>query len=154
VSFGAAFADPDSRIVGYDWDFDGDGTVDRTTAEPATAFTYRRAGSFAAAVAVRDFRGGAGTAARSITVTRPARPVVRLPRRGRRGRVRVRVDCALRCAVTARLRVDGRTVRTLRRTVTGRRSIAVRLPRSAARVRLVVTASYEDGRTTRRSARF
>ena len=44
VDFAASFTDPDSRIVGYDWDFDGDGAVDRSTAEPSTSFTYSRAG--------------------------------------------------------------------------------------------------------------
>lgn len=153
VSFAAAFTDPDSRITGYDWDFDGDGTVDRSTAAPATEFAYRRAGSFAASVAARDFRGGAGSAARTITVTRLPRPVVRLPRRGRRGRVTVAVRCAQRCTVTARLRVGGRTVRTVRRAVRGERRIAVTLPRKvrrgrSVRARLLVSARYGDGRTT------
>lgn len=148
VSFAAAFTDPDSKIVGYDWDFDGDGAVDRSTAEPATSFAYRRAGTFAAAVAVRDFRGGAGTAARKLTVTRPPRPVLRLPRRARRGRVKVRVTCAQRCTVTARLRARGRTVRRTAR-VTGRRTLTLTAPRKARRARLIVTARYADGRSTR-----
>lgn len=148
VKFAAAFADPDSRIVGYDWDFDGDGAVDRSTTEPATSFTYRRAGTFAAGVAVRDFRGGAGTAARTVTVTRPPRPVLRLPRRARRRRVKVRVTCAQRCTVTARLRVGHRTIRRSLR-VTGRRSITLVAPRGAGRARVVVIARYADGRSTR-----
>ena len=117
VDFAASFTDPDSRIVGYDWDFDGDGAVDRSTAEPATSFTYARPGDFPATVAVRDYRGGAGSATRTITVTRTPRPVIKLPRRGRRGKLTARVTCAERCVVTARLRVDGRVVRTVRRTI-------------------------------------
>ena len=161
VDFAAAFVDPDSRITGYDWDFDGDGAVDRSTTGPATSFTYERAGAFGASVAVRDYRGGAGRATRTITVTRPPRPVVKLPRRGRRGKVTVRVRCADRCTVTGRLRVDGRTVRTLRRTIrsTRERRFELRLPpkarraalrrdRRSVRARLIVTARYRDGRAT------
>ena len=150
VSFAAAFADSDSRITGYAWDFDGNGTVDRTTTVSATAFTYARAGTFAAAVAVNDFRGGAGVASRTIIVRRPARPRVALPRRARRGRVTVRVTCAVRCTVVARLRRGGHTVRTVRRTIrsTRSRSIAVKVPRRGRAVRVVVTVRYADGRST------
>ena len=34
VSLQASFTDPDSKITGYRWDFDGDGTVDQTTTTP------------------------------------------------------------------------------------------------------------------------
>ena len=161
VEFAAAFADPDSRISGYDWDFDGDGAVDRSTDEPATSFTYRRAGAFAATVAVLDYRGGAGTATRTITVTRKPRPVVKLPRTGRRGRATARITCTQRCTVTARMRVDGRVVRTVRRTIrtTRQKRIVLALPpkarraglrrdRRSVRTRLTVTARYGDGRST------
>ena len=63
VTFDArSFTDTDSAISGYDWDFDGNGTVDRSTSTPTTAFAYGDPGSFNAKVAVKDFRGGAGTA--------------------------------------------------------------------------------------------
>jgi hypothetical protein len=169
VDFAASFTDPDSRITGYDWDFDGDGAVDRSTTGSSTWYTYPRAGDFAATVAVRDYRGGAGSATRAIAVTRTPRPVVKLPRRGRRGKATARVKCAERCAVTARMRVDGRTVRTVRRTIrTAReRAIALALPRKARRsvlrrdrrivhARLTVRARYGDGRSTtsRRTVRI
>ena len=109
----------------------------------------------------RDFRGGAGIATRTITVTRPARPRVTLPKRGAKGRLTFRVTCPLRCRVTGTLRVGRKTVRRVRRTVTttAQRRIAVTLPRSvrrAARRRdartvravLTVTARYADGRRT------
>ncbi len=164
VDFAASFTDPDSRIVGYDWDFDGDGSVDRSTGEATTSFTYTRAGAFAPAVAVRDYRGGAGTATRPITVTATRKPVVKLPRRGRRGKATARVKCAERCTVTARIRVGGRTVRTVRRTLTttAERRIALALPRKvrrdrrSVRTRLTVSARYGDGRSTtaRRTVRI
>ena len=156
VGFAASFTDPDSRITGYDWDFDGDGSVDRSTGGPTTSFTYARVGAFTPTVAVRDFRGGAGTATRAITVTPTRRPVVKLPRRGRGGKATARVTCSERCRVTARLRVDGRTVRTLRRTLstTAERRIALKLPRTvrrhrrSVRTRLTVSARYGDGRSS------
>ena len=164
VDFAASFSDPDSRIVGYDWDFDGDGSVDRSTGEATTSFTYTQAGDFAPAVAVRDYRGGAGTATRPITVTATRKPVVKLPRRGRRGKATARVKCAERCTVTARIRVGGRTVRTVRRTLTttAERPIALSLPRKvrrhrrSVRARLTVSARYRDGRSTtaRRTVRI
>ncbi|HWM12834.1 MAG TPA: M36 family metallopeptidase, partial [Solirubrobacteraceae bacterium] len=168
VDFAASFTDLDSRITGYDWDFDGDGAVDRSTAGASTSFTYGRAGSFEARVAARDFRGGAGTAARTIAVARAARPVVSLPRRGSRGRLTVRVTCALRCTVRGTVRVNRRIVRRVRSTVTttSTRRITVRLPkrvrravrrRGARTVRATVsvTARYADGRrdTARRTVR-
>ena len=89
VLFGASFTDPDSKITGYHWDFDGNGTIDRTTATPTTTFAYARGGDYTARVAVTDFRGGAGTATAPIHVTtNPA--VGTLPRRGTKGRARSR----------------------------------------------------------------
>ena len=168
VEFAASFTD-DSRIVGFDWDFDGDGAADRSTAESTTSFTYSRAGVFNATVAVRDDRGGSGTAMRAITVTPTLRPAIRVPRRGRRGKLTARVTCAERCAVTARLRVGGRTVRTVRRTIrtTRQRWIDLALPRKARRAalrrdrrtlraRVTVRVRYGDGRsaTARRTVRI
>jgi hypothetical protein len=156
VEFAASFTDPDSLITGYDWDFDGNGSVDRTTGGSTTSFVYDRAGAFSPTVAVRDYRGGAGTARRAITVTARRKPVVRLPRRARRGKATARVRCAERCTVTARMRVGGRTVRTVRRTLatTAERRIALTLPRKArrqrdsVRTRITVRARYRDGRST------
>ena len=170
VEFAATFVDPDSRITGYHWDFDGDGRVDRSTGGTSTSFAYERAGTYEATVAARDFRGGAGTAAREIAVTKPSRrPAIALPRRGRKGRLAFRVTCALRCSVTGTLRVGRRVVRRVRRTIgtAARRKIAVALPRKVRRaarrraagsVRAVlrVRARYADGRrtTARRTVRI
>ena len=76
-------------------------------ARPRPRSRTRGPATFAPAVAVRDFRGGAGTATRAITVTATRKPVVKLPRRGRRGKATARVKCAERCTVTARIRVGG-----------------------------------------------
>ncbi len=74
VSFTAAFTDPDSKITGYDWDFDGNGTVDRSTTVPSTEFTFATPGEYVSGVSVKDFRGGAGTATREVLVTAPPPP--------------------------------------------------------------------------------
>jgi len=67
-----AIRDPDSAITGYEWDFDGDGRVERTTSEPATEIAYPAPGTPAPRVFARDFRGGAGTAATPVEVVAPA----------------------------------------------------------------------------------
>jgi hypothetical protein len=159
VSFAASFSDPDSRITGYDWDFDGDGSVDRSTATPSTSFTYGSAGDFDARVLVRDFRGGAGSATREVAVSAPPRPTIRLPKRGTKGRVTVRVICTQRCSVTGRLRVGRRTIRTVRRTFVGDRRVTLTLPKKVRRahrrrgnVKATLSVSARYGAGPRRTA--
>jgi hypothetical protein len=154
VTFDASsFADRDSAITGYDWDFDGNGSVDRTTATATTAFAYSVPGSYDARVAVKDFRGGAGTAGVLVTVAAPPpgpRPLAPLPslsvpRRGTHGVIRPSVRCALRCSVRAKLVVSRATARKLKlkhRTVaifkrtlttTQRRRLRLRVPAKVRR---------------------
>jgi YD repeat-containing protein len=151
--------DPDGTVARYEWDFDGNGSVDRATTSPATSFAYGAAGSYPAAVTVVDDRDGRERVAGTITVTAPPAPpppppppppprfddpVIVVPRSGSRGRVIVRVRCDAACFGTLRLTVDRRTARRLRlsRTVgrapvrlaqAGERRIAVRLSRKAVR---------------------
>jgi hypothetical protein len=145
VTFTAAFTDPDSQITGYGWDFDGNGTVDRTTAGGTTTFAFARAGDFTARVRANDFRGGAGTATQKIRVTR-APVIAPLPKTGSNGRARFRVTCELSCTVTATLTLSKklaeqlglkrtRTVGTVRRTVSAGSSqrLTIRLTRKAKR---------------------
>jgi extracellular elastinolytic metalloproteinase len=159
VTFDArSFSDRDSAITGYDWDFDGNGTVDRTTTAATTDFAYGSPGSFIATVAAKDFRGGAGTAGAGVTVSAPGPgpagtpgppgvpgtlgplPSLSVPSRGTHGAIRPSVRCALRCSVTARLVVSTatarrlglkkRTIATLKRTLTTtqRRRLRLRVP--------------------------
>ena len=75
ITFDAtAVRDPDSAITGYEWDFEGNGSVDRTTTTPATTFAYGAIGTFNPVVRVKDFRGGAGTATTPITVSAASPP--------------------------------------------------------------------------------
>jgi hypothetical protein len=77
VTFDArSFTDPDSVIASYGWDFDGDGTVDRVTPEPATAFAYDTPGSRTARVVVRDVGGAEGQATAPVSVVAPSPPPV------------------------------------------------------------------------------
>jgi hypothetical protein len=135
VTFTASFTDGDSAIAGYDWDFDGNGTVDRTTDTATTDFAYATAGSKTAKVAAKDFRGGAGNASTGLTVAPAASgppgppgppggstpptglgpvPSLVLPRRGTGGSIRPSVRCALDCSVRAKLVVSKATARKLR----------------------------------------
>ncbi|MEO8689548.1 MAG: M36 family metallopeptidase [Solirubrobacteraceae bacterium] len=132
ITFDArSFTDADSAIAGYDWDFNHDGTVDRTTDTPTTDFAYATAGSYTATVAAKDFRGGAGNASTGVTVAPPASgppgppgppgtppalgpvPSLTLPAHGTRGWIRPSVRCALRCSVRAKLVVSKATARRL-----------------------------------------
>ena len=67
----ASFTDADSIIDGYDWDFDGNGTVDQTTAGSSVKTSYAAAGTYSPKVFAKDFRGGAGTAGTTIEVAQP-----------------------------------------------------------------------------------
>ena len=132
MTFTAAFTDADSAIAGYEWDFDGNGTVDRTTDTATTDFAYATPGSKTAKVAAQDFRGGAGNASIGVTVAPPASgppgppgppggstpppalgplPSQTLPARGSGGSIRPSVRCALRCTVRAKLVVSKATAR-------------------------------------------
>lgn len=176
VAFDASsFTDPDSRITGYDWDFDGNGSVDRTTATPRTDFAYATAGTFTPKVAVKDFRGGAGSGSVTVkvaTVASPTRPlpVITISSSGTGGQFTVRVTCAERCALSGKLTVSRsvahklhlsrRTIRTIRSTIssTSRQTIRVKLSKAMLasmkkrRVRSAVvsarfTATYSDKRS-------
>ena len=130
-------------------------SVDRSTGEATTSFTYTRAGDFAAGGGGPRLprRGRHGDRARSRSrATR--KPVVKLPRRGRRGKATARVKCAERCTVTARIRVGGRTVRTVRRTLTttAERRIALSLPRKVRRHRAQRAGTAHGQRALRRRA--
>jgi hypothetical protein len=135
VTFDASGStDPDSAISGYDWDFDGNGTVDRTTTDPKTDFAYPAAGSFTPTVAVKDFRGGSSSASAHVTVSPPEagppgppgpggpgfpaptpgpRPSLSVPSRGTGGKIRPTLQCQSRCRMTAKFVVSSATARKL-----------------------------------------
>lgn len=75
VRLRAAFTDPDSAILRYLWDFDGDGRFDQATAGPQVAHVWGAAGTYTVVVGARDFRGALGTTSLALRITDPATPV-------------------------------------------------------------------------------
>jgi extracellular elastinolytic metalloproteinase len=145
----SSFHDPDSVITGYSWDFDGNGTVDRTTGGPTTDFAYASAGTFGPRVTANDFEGGGGSAATTVVVKAPggttpppppaAGPSVTISSRGSGGKLRITIKCATACRATGRatissslrrkLHLKSRTVATLsaRLTTAGTRRLDLKL---------------------------
>jgi PGF-pre-PGF domain-containing protein/PGF-CTERM protein len=68
VAFDASGSSDDDGIDSYEWDFDGDGTVDRTTESATTEKSYGSAGEYAATVTVVDTAGQTDTAKQTVTV--------------------------------------------------------------------------------------
>jgi hypothetical protein len=117
VKLTAAFTDPDSAITGYDWDLDGNGTVDRSTGDPATETSYASPGARTVRVAARDFRGGAGSASAAVTVTQAvpplgAKPLVAVAAGGKRS-VKVTITCDSACSAKGTLKITKRLRRKL-----------------------------------------
>ncbi len=158
VQLTARFTDPDSAIAGYDWDFNNDGSVDRTTPGPVTDFTYTAAGAYAPRVIAKDFRGGSTSASGSVSVAPrqagppgppgsglPRIPTVTLPKSGRGGKLAVPVQCRARCVVRMKVTVSrkvarklgrkSRTLRTVKRTVksTSQKTLTIKLPAAVRR---------------------
>jgi len=78
VAFDASASnDTDGSVVEYRWDFDGDGTVETTTGDPAATYTYARAGTYDASLTVVDDANATETAARSVRVVEETGPVAR-----------------------------------------------------------------------------
>ncbi|MFD1585670.1 PKD domain-containing protein [Halorientalis brevis] len=69
VSFDASGSSDDASITEYAWDFDGDGSTDRTTQDSNVEYTYGAAGEYTAEVTVTDADGNTDTATASVSVT-------------------------------------------------------------------------------------
>lgn len=69
ISFNGTGSDPGGSITLYEWDFNGDGTYDYSSATtPATSFTYNSPGTFTAAFRVTDNEGKTGIDTVDITI--------------------------------------------------------------------------------------
>ena len=151
----AGFTDPDSRITGYDWDLDGNGTIDRSTDGPTTVTSYGAPGSYSPRVLAKDFRGGSGRATANVLVTGSTpppvsrRPVLSLPSFGRVNRTLFRVTCDSRCGGRATLTVSRKTARKLGLSRRRVGSKAVRLAAAGQR-RIRITVSRATVRRMRR----
>jgi hypothetical protein len=128
VRLRAAFTDPDSTIVRYLWDFDGDGAWDQQTLAPSAAHVWQGPGVYHVTVGARDFRGDLGTASIDLRVTDPNAPLEAVPQRkplitfdppsGRD--LDARIACASKCRFTAKLvmtKLQARRLHAKRRTV-------------------------------------
>jgi hypothetical protein len=124
----AAFSDPDSTIVRYLWDFDGDGRFDQATTGPQVAHVWNAADTYRVTVGARDFRGALGTTTLALRIIDPGVPVepvlqrkpliafdpvdgIDLP---------VRIACSSVCTFTARLVLSPATAKAIgakRRTI-------------------------------------
>ena len=68
VTFDASgSSDPDGTIQQYEWDFDGDGTIDSTTGMPTIFTTYTTPGDYQPSVTVTDDLGATDKASTLVT---------------------------------------------------------------------------------------
>jgi len=63
--------DPDGEITEYRWDFDGDGTVDRTTTTATPTYAYSDIGTYDAELTVVDDDGATSSKRQAISVVSP-----------------------------------------------------------------------------------
>jgi hypothetical protein len=128
VRLRAAFTDPDSTILRYLWDFDGDGRFDQATNGPQVAHVWSAPGTYRVTVGARDFRGALGTTTLALRIIDPSvavEPVIQrkplitfdpvdgidLP---------VRIACSSVCTFTAKLVLSKATAKAIgakRRTI-------------------------------------
>jgi len=88
VNFDASqSSDADGSIIAYEWDFNGDGSYEKTTVNPTESYTYTTDGVFNASVRVTDDFGASDVASATIVVgqTQNAPPVARLTANPRQG---------------------------------------------------------------------
>jgi len=70
ISFDAsASTDPDGTIQQYDWDYEGDGTIDYTSSTPTTSFQYTISGLYDATLTVTDDQGATDTSSLEILIS-------------------------------------------------------------------------------------
>jgi PKD domain/F5/8 type C domain len=128
VRLRAAFTDPDSTILRYLWDFDGDGRFDQATNGPQVAHVWSAAGTYRVTVGARDFRGALGTTTLALRIIDPSvavepilqrRPLITFdPVDGIA--LPVRIACSSVCTFTAKLVLSKATAKAIgskRRTI-------------------------------------
>ncbi|MDH5020870.1 PKD domain-containing protein [Halobacterium rubrum] len=76
VAFDASGSSDDFGVAEYQWDFDGDGAVDATTAadQPTATYSFDATGNYTANVTVVDDGGNTANASAALTVVEPNSP--------------------------------------------------------------------------------
>lgn len=78
VTFDArASVDPDGKIVKYEWDFDGDGVFEVSTASPVTIHTFTRGGEIKVTLKVTDDKGATATLTKTLLISEEVSRAVR-----------------------------------------------------------------------------
>ena len=164
--------DPDGTVASYGWDFDGNGSIDRTTSASKTTFAYPTGGRRTVRVTATDNDGGKESDTVSVLVSgptsptptptptptvtpgpvNPAAPVVTISRRGSHGRLRFTVKCDSACSGTARLSISRTLARKLGLGLGRKHTIATRRVRllKAGKKRYTVRLSRKVVRAMRR----
>lgn len=68
VTFNVTASDPNGVIVKFEWDFDGNGTIDATTTSAPALYTYTAPGTYSPVVTVTDNQGATATAMTTVDV--------------------------------------------------------------------------------------
>jgi PKD repeat protein len=71
VTFDASASSDDGAIVDYEWDFDGDGTVEETTTSPTVTHAFASDGSYDVELTVVDGDGATGSSTQTVDVSAP-----------------------------------------------------------------------------------
>ena len=72
VTFDASESnDSDGSITSYEWDFNGDGTIENTTSDPVTTYAYPENGTYTATLTVTDDVNATDSTSRTVAVTEP-----------------------------------------------------------------------------------
>jgi PKD repeat protein len=69
VTFNVSASDPNGVIVKFEWDFDGNGTIDATTTSAPALYTYTAPGEYTPVVTVTDNQGATATSMTTVEVT-------------------------------------------------------------------------------------
>lgn len=69
VTFNVSASDPNGVIVKFEWDFDGNGTIDATTTSAPALYTYTAPGEYTPVVTVTDNQGATATSMTTVDVT-------------------------------------------------------------------------------------
>ncbi|MBI2399591.1 MAG: PKD domain-containing protein [Deltaproteobacteria bacterium] len=69
VTFNVSASDPNGVIVKFEWDFDGNGTIDATTTSAPAQYTYTAPGEYTPVVKVTDNQGATATSMTTVDVT-------------------------------------------------------------------------------------